>query len=205
MSSTPHAGWLIRTTRALQDVGERTAAGAERGRSVWSDRGGRTGREPALVRASGARQQACTDCNEPKVSRHGQLLLSERDSVLTAPLRAPHAMLKMDPLPGTREAGANLLTRGEGALGALPFGAHVGRADGRQLYYVGHDRRMMTVPVRTRPSLWVGIAQQLFELKRSASLLEVSRDGRFLLLVPQMRAAERPIIVDTSTIRTGRQ
>jgi Tol biopolymer transport system component len=78
-------------------------------------------------------------------------------------------------------------------------------ADSRQLYYVGRDRRMMTVPVHTRPSLSVGIAQQLFELKRSASLLEVSRDGRFLLLVPQTRAAERPIIVDTATISSRRQ
>jgi isocitrate dehydrogenase kinase/phosphatase len=64
---------------------------------------------------------------------------------------------------------------------------------------------MMTVPVRTRPSLSVGIAQQLFEQKRSAWLLEVSRDGRFLLLVPQVRAAERPIIVDTATISSRRQ
>ena len=78
-------------------------------------------------------------------------------------------------------------------------------ADGGQLYYVGQDRRMVTVPVRTRPSLSVGIAQQLFELKRSAWLLEVSRDGRFLLLVPQVRAAERPIIVDTATISSRRQ
>ena len=64
---------------------------------------------------------------------------------------------------------------------------------------------MMTVSVGTRPSLSVGNAQQLFALKRSASLLEVSRDGRFLLLVPQMRAAERPIIVDTATISSRRQ
>jgi eukaryotic-like serine/threonine-protein kinase len=78
-------------------------------------------------------------------------------------------------------------------------------ADSRQLYYVGRDRRMMAVAVRTGPSLSVGTAQQLFELKRSASLLEVSRDGRFLLLVPQRRAAERPIIVDTATIRSAGQ
>jgi hypothetical protein len=64
---------------------------------------------------------------------------------------------------------------------------------------------MMAVAVRTGPSLSVGTAQQLFELKRSASLLEVSRDGRFLLLVPQRRAAERPIIVDTATIRSAGQ
>ena len=78
-------------------------------------------------------------------------------------------------------------------------------ADGRQLYYVGGDRRMMTVPVHIGPPISVGIAQQLFELKRPASLLEVSRDGRFLLLVPQVRAAERPIIVDTATISSRRE
>ena len=61
----------------------------------------------------------------------------------------------------------------------------------------------MTVPVRTGPPISVGIAQQLFALKPSASLLEVSRDGRFLLLVPQMRAAERPIIVDTAIISSA--
>jgi Tol biopolymer transport system component len=77
-------------------------------------------------------------------------------------------------------------------------------ADSRQLYYVGRERRMMTVPVRTRPALSVELAHQLFELKRSASLLEVSRDGRFLLLVPQVRAAERPIIVDTAAISSRR-
>ena len=55
------------------------------------------------------------------------------------------------------------------------------------------------------PSISVGIAQPLFALKPSASLLEVSRDGRFLLLVPQVRAAERPIIVDTATISSRRQ
>jgi len=78
-------------------------------------------------------------------------------------------------------------------------------ADGQHLYYLVGDRKMMTVPVSTRPSFSVGIAQQLFELKRSASLLEVSRDGRFLLLVPLTRAAERPIIVDTATIGSRRQ
>ena len=79
-------------------------------------------------------------------------------------------------------------------------------ADGRQLYYVGGDRRMMTVPVvRTGPSVSAGIAEPLFALKPSVSLLEVSRDGHFLLLVPQVRAAERPIIVDTATISSGKR
>ncbi len=64
---------------------------------------------------------------------------------------------------------------------------------------------MMAVSVHTARPISVGIAQQLFELKRSASLLEVSRDGRFLLLVRQRRAAERPIIVDTAAIGSGRR
>ena len=64
---------------------------------------------------------------------------------------------------------------------------------------------MMAVPVRTGGPSSVGIAQQLFQLKRAASLVEVSRDGRFLLLVPQTRAAERPIIVDTASISSRRQ
>jgi Tol biopolymer transport system component len=76
-------------------------------------------------------------------------------------------------------------------------------ADSRHLYFVGSERRLMTVSVGA--GLSVTSAQPLFALKPSTSLLEVSRDGRFLLLVPQTRAAERPIIVDTATIRTGRQ
>ncbi len=64
---------------------------------------------------------------------------------------------------------------------------------------------MMTVPVGTGPPISVGIAQPLFALKPSASLLEVSRDGRFLLLVPQVRAAERPIIVGTAIINSAGQ
>ena len=43
---------------------------------------------------------------------------------------------------------------------------------------------MMTVPVGTGRPIPVGNAQPLFALKPFASLLEVARDGRFLLLVP---------------------
>jgi hypothetical protein len=64
---------------------------------------------------------------------------------------------------------------------------------------------MMTVAVRTGRPISVGIAQPLFQLKRAASLVEVSREGRFLLMVPQTRAAERPIVVDTATISSRRQ
>ena len=39
-----------------------------------------------------------------------------------------------------------------------------------------------------------------FRLKRSARLQDVSRDGRFLLLVPVVRAGERPISVATAAV-----
>ncbi len=75
--------------------------------------------------------------------------------------------------------------------------------DSSEIYYVSRDAAMMTMAVQTRPSLTVGKPKQLFELRRSASLLEVARDGlRFLLLVPHVRAGERPIVVDTAPIRS---
>ena len=77
--------------------------------------------------------------------------------------------------------------------------------DGRQLYYLGDDRTMMIIPIRTAPSLAVGMPGNSFELKQSASLLEVSREGRFLLLVPKVRAAERPIIVGTAAISSAQR
>jgi Tol biopolymer transport system component len=76
-------------------------------------------------------------------------------------------------------------------------------ADGQQLYYLGDERTMMMMPIRTGPSLEVGMPRKLFELKQPAALLEVSREGRFLLLVPKVRAAERPIIVRTAAINSA--
>jgi Tol biopolymer transport system component len=77
-------------------------------------------------------------------------------------------------------------------------------ADGRRLYYVGANDRMMTIPVRTTPALTVGAPELLFQLKRRALLLDVARDGRFLLLVPQVRAGVQPIAVATAAIRGAR-
>jgi Tol biopolymer transport system component len=74
--------------------------------------------------------------------------------------------------------------------------------DGRQIYYVSSDDAMMTLAVETVPSLWVDKPKQLFKLRRPAKLQEVSRDGRFLLLVHQVRAGERPIVVVTPAIRS---
>jgi len=73
-------------------------------------------------------------------------------------------------------------------------------ADGRELYYLASDNRMMSVPVRGTAALALGTPQPLFELKPSDALLEVARDGRFLLLISQVRAGERPIVVNTAAL-----
>ena len=51
----------------------------------------------------------------------------------------------------------------------------------------------------------VGIPRNLFELKQPALLLEVLSEDRFLLLVPKVRAAERPIIVRTAAISSAQR
>jgi serine/threonine protein kinase/Tol biopolymer transport system component len=75
--------------------------------------------------------------------------------------------------------------------------------NGGRIYFVKDDT-MMTLTVSTVP-FRVGVPKQLFKLRRSASLLEVSRDGRFLLLVHQVRAAEHPITVWTAAIASTRR
>jgi Tol biopolymer transport system component len=77
-------------------------------------------------------------------------------------------------------------------------------ADGRQVFYLGGPRQMMSIPVRTTPTLDVGTPRPLFELTRAAILLDVARDGRFLLLVRQIVAYEQPITVATAAIGPGR-
>jgi serine/threonine protein kinase/Tol biopolymer transport system component len=77
-------------------------------------------------------------------------------------------------------------------------------ADGRQVYYLSSDNRMMSVTVRTVPSLAVGIARPLFQMKQPAILLQVARDGRFLMLMPRVRAETQPITVATAAVGAAR-
>jgi eukaryotic-like serine/threonine-protein kinase len=78
------------------------------------------------------------------------------------------------------------------------------RRDGRQIYFMNGDT-MMTLAVRTVPSLEVGTPEPLFKLRRTARLQDVSRDGRFLLLVPLVRADQHPIAVWTAAIASTRR
>ena len=64
---------------------------------------------------------------------------------------------------------------------------------------------MMTQAVGTVPPLTDGTPVPLFKLRRAATLQDVFLDGRFLLLVPQVRAGEHPITVLTAAIVSTRR
>ena len=77
------------------------------------------------------------------------------------------------------------------------------RTEGR-IYFVKDDT-MMTLAVSTVPEFRVGAPEPLFKLRRKERLQDLSRDGRFLLLVPQLRAVEHPITVWTAAISSTRR
>jgi Tol biopolymer transport system component len=69
--------------------------------------------------------------------------------------------------------------------------------DGRELLYVSGDRHMISVPVKTSPSLELGAPAALFALSGAAWRgFDVSPDGkRFLAIVPKVVADELPLEV----------
>jgi hypothetical protein len=77
------------------------------------------------------------------------------------------------------------------------------RADGRELYYLAADRKLMAVPVKTGQSLEAGAPVQLFETRLDTPFgiffkldYDVSVDGkRFLLATPTQATQLQPIRV----------
>ncbi len=70
--------------------------------------------------------------------------------------------------------------------------------DGRELFYVSPDRKLVSVPVRTTPSLWLGTPTVLFPISGKAgwTAFDVLPDGkRFLAIVPEVVASEQPLTV----------
>jgi serine/threonine protein kinase len=79
--------------------------------------------------------------------------------------------------------------------------------DGRELFYISSDQRLISVPVRTSPALELGAATPLFSLQRGGSEVgaldrgitsgfDVSADGkRFLIVFPEVIADELPLTV----------
>ncbi|HEY3122734.1 MAG TPA: hypothetical protein VGK70_01555, partial [Thermoanaerobaculia bacterium] len=69
--------------------------------------------------------------------------------------------------------------------------------DGRKLLYLSADRHMMSVPIKTSPSLELGVPTELFALTgKSWKDFDVPPDGnRFLAIVPKIVANELPLDV----------
>lgn len=73
------------------------------------------------------------------------------------------------------------------------------RPDGRELFYLDLDGRLMAVPVSTQPAFDLGTAAALFQTGMRPSLLShyaAARDGqKFLLLEPDPSALESLTLV----------
>jgi Tol biopolymer transport system component len=77
--------------------------------------------------------------------------------------------------------------------------------DGRELFYLSADRRLISVPIRTTPSLQLGSPTELFSVKErdwqtafgnEDGCFDVSPDGkRFLAAVPEVLADKLPLTV----------
>jgi len=69
--------------------------------------------------------------------------------------------------------------------------------DGREIFCLSADLRLVSVPVRTSPSLRIGAPRELFRLQSKPwSAFEPSPDGkRFLAVVPDLIADEQPLTV----------
>lgn len=78
--------------------------------------------------------------------------------------------------------------------GALP----VWSRDGRELYFIGPDRKLMAVPVKSGDQFQPGIPQPLFDVRlgQTNPSYDVSADGRFLIATPiEQQAVTTPLRV----------
>jgi serine/threonine protein kinase len=69
--------------------------------------------------------------------------------------------------------------------------------DGRELFYLTADRRLVAVPVRAGASLELGAPRTLFALqgKYTWASYDIAHDGRFLAIVPESLSSEQPLTV----------
>jgi eukaryotic-like serine/threonine-protein kinase len=70
------------------------------------------------------------------------------------------------------------------------------RKDGKELFFVSRDRKVMAVDIQTGLGVTVGVPHTLFETKINAPYWDVSADGqRFLLATATALTADSPITV----------
>jgi Tol biopolymer transport system component len=76
------------------------------------------------------------------------------------------------------------------------------RRDGRELYYLAFDGKLMAVPIKPGPTFEAGTPMALFETSLTVNRAQPERtgrydvapDGRFLISVPQGTATTAPVI-----------
>lgn len=71
--------------------------------------------------------------------------------------------------------------------------------DGRQLYYVSPEQKLMAAEIKLGPAFRVGVPKPLFAMPTSGTITtheyQVARDGRFLIAAPVEEQSTGPIIV----------
>jgi Tol biopolymer transport system component len=78
--------------------------------------------------------------------------------------------------------------------------------DGRELFYLTPDRRLVAVSVRAGSSLELGAPRTLFTLqgRYGWASYDVASDGRFLAIVPESLSSERPLTVLVGAVGLAR-
>jgi Tol biopolymer transport system component len=71
------------------------------------------------------------------------------------------------------------------------------RRDGKALFYLSPDSRLMMVPIETTPSLRIGAPVALFDIDKKRPWLDfdVSPTGQFVAVVLESRASGQPLTV----------
>ena len=69
--------------------------------------------------------------------------------------------------------------------------------DGRELYFVGADNKLMAVPITPGQQFQPGIPQPLFDVRLGSNnpSYDLSADGRFLIAMPVEQSASVPMTV----------
>jgi Tol biopolymer transport system component len=168
---------VVRTFQQAQDVSPdgRTLVHVERAAGgnfdIWTLPLPGPGRPAALL-------QSPFDKKEVRFSPDGRFL-----AFISNESGQPEAYVMPYPGPGERirlsSGGARLLQWGR---------------DGKELFFLSADKRLMSLPIRTSPSLQTGTPVQLFKVEGQPWLnFQLSTDGKkFLAVVPQTSAAEQP-------------
>jgi len=79
------------------------------------------------------------------------------------------------------------------------------RRDGREIFYVSTDLRMMVVPVQITPEVKLGTPTTLFAIaNKHWVVFDVSPDGtRFLVITPEVVASEQPLTAIDNIVPKG--